>query len=192
MGPLSVLLLLAVAGVLWAIGIYNGLVSLKNGADAAWRQIDVQLKRRHDLVPNLVETVRGAMDFERSTLEAVVAARARAVGARGPAESAAAEAGLTEALGRLFAVAEQYPVLQSNQNILRLQEELTNTENLVGFARQRYNDVAQRLNTRRETFPAILVARRFGFEPREYFEAAAADAEVPQVSLGGGPATPRA
>ncbi|MEI8356874.1 MAG: Protein LemA [Pseudomonadota bacterium] len=186
--PLLLLLGLVVAAVLWAIATYNGLVSLKNGADGAWRQIDVQLRRRHDLVPNLVETVRGAMDFEKSTLESVIAARARAVDARGPAESATAERELTSSLGRLFAVVEHYPDLKSNQNILQLQEELTNTENLVSFARQRYNDVAQRLNTRREAFPGNLIASRFGFGAREYFEASAVDAEPPRVSLGAPPA----
>ncbi len=174
-------LLLAV--VLWAIATYNGLVSLKNRADESWKQIDVQLQRRHDLVPNLVETVRGAMDFERGTLEAVVAARSRAVAATTPAASAAAEAGLTRALGSFFAVVEQYPELESNQNLLQLQEELANTENLVAFARQHYNDVVRRLNTRCEAFPGNLIASQLGFTVREYFEAEPEDREVPRVSL---------
>jgi LemA protein len=174
-----------VAVALWAIGTYNSLVALKNRADAAWNQIDVQLKRRHDLVPNLVEAVRGAMEFERGTLEAVIAARNRAVEATTPTETAAAEAGLTRALGKLFAVVEQYPDLKANQNVLQLQEELTNTENLVSFARQHYNDIAGQLNTRREAFPGNLIATQFGFGPREYFESDAADREVPRVDLTG-------
>ncbi|HZR81804.1 MAG TPA: LemA family protein [Candidatus Binatia bacterium] len=185
------LLLLAIvaAAVLWGVGTYNGLVSLKNRADEAWRQIDVQLKRRHDLVPNLVEAVRGAMEFEKSTLESVVAARSRAVAARGPAETASAEAGLSRALGEVFAVVEKYPELKSNENVLRLQEELANTENLVAFARQHYNSLVGDLNTRLEAFPGSLIARQFAFERREYFEAADEDRAVPRVSLG---ATPRA
>ncbi|MFM8412436.1 MAG: LemA family protein [Alphaproteobacteria bacterium] len=189
--PLLVLLGIAAAAIAWAISTYNGLVSLKNGTDASWRQVDVQLKRRHDLVPNLVETVRGAMDFEKGTLEAVVAARTRAVDARGPAEVSAAEGDLTRSLGRLFAVVEQYPDLKSNRNVQQLQDELTNTENLVAVARQQYNEQVRSLNTRRESFPANLIAERFGFGPREYFEGSAADREPPRVALSGSP-SPRA
>jgi LemA protein len=179
-------LVLLIGVAIWAVSAYNGLVGLKNRADEAWRQIDVQLKRRHDLVPNLVETVRGAMDYEKSTLEAVVAARTRAVAATTPGASAAAEAELTQSLGKLLAVVENYPDLKANQNVLRLQEELRNTENLVAFARQHYNDVVRQLNTRRESFPGNLIAQRFGFEAREYFAADAADHEVPKVDLRGG------
>jgi LemA protein len=185
-----VVLGLLVAAVLWAVAAYNSLVALKNRADAAWQQIDVQLKRRHDLVPNLVETVRGAMEYEKSTLEAVVAARARAVGAHGPAESANAEAGLTRALSQLFAVVEQYPELRANQNVLQLQEELTNTENLIAFARQHYNDVVGRYNTKRESFPSNLIANQFGFGPREYFTAPVEERAVPRVQLTGIGGTP--
>ena len=184
--PFLVLLGIAAAAVAWAIATYNGLVSLKNGTDAAWRQVDVQLRRRHDLVPNLVETVRGAMDFEKGTLEAVVAARTRAVDARGPAEGE-----LTRSLGRLFAVVEQYPDLKSNRNVQQLQDELTNTENLVAVARTQYNEQVRSLNTRRESFPANLIAQRFGFGPREYFEGSDADREPPRVALSG-PTAPRA
>lgn len=178
-----VLLGLVVALIAWAIATYNGLVALRNRADEAWRQIDVQLKRRHDLVPNLVESVRGAMEFEKSTLEAVVAARARALEARGPAATGAAEANLTHALGGLFAVVEQYPELKANQNVLQLQEELANTENLVSFARQHYNSVVGNLNTRVDVFPGNLIARQFGIEKREYFAAGDEDREVPKVNL---------
>jgi LemA protein len=180
-----VLLGVAAAAVAWAVATYNGLVALKNGVDASWRQVDVQLKRRHDLVPNLVDTVRGAMDFEKGTLEAVVAARARAVEAKGPAEAAAAEGDLTRSLGRLFAVVEQYPDLKSNRNVLQLQDELTNTENLVAVARQAYNEQVRSLNTRRESFPANLIANRFGFGPRDYFEGSPADREPPRVAFSG-------
>lgn len=179
------LLGVVVAAVLWAIFAYNALVALKNRADAAWNQIDVQLKRRHDVVPNLVETVRGAMEYEKATLKAVVAARTRAVEAHTPAASASAEAGLTQALSRLFAVVEQYPELKANQNVLQLQEELTNTENLISFARQHYNDVVARYNTKRESFPSNLIANQFGFGPREYFEIEPESRAVPKVDLRG-------
>src|SRR5918994_2545404 len=138
MSTIVFLVVLAVL-VLWVIGAYNGLITLKNGTLNAWKQIDVQLKRRHDLIPNLVNTVKGALDFERSTLEAVIAARNRAVGATGVRQTAQAEGELTQALGRLFALTEAYPDLKANQNVAQLQEELTSTENKVGFARQFYN-----------------------------------------------------
>src|SRR5919108_1045206 len=137
-----VLVVVLVVLVLWVIGAYNGLISLKNKVANAWKQIDVQLKRRHDLIPNLVNTVRGAMEYERDTLEAVIAARNRAAAATGPADAAQKEGQLTQALGRLFALAESYPTLKSNENVRMLQEELSSTENKVGFARQFYNDIA--------------------------------------------------
>ena len=146
--------------VLWLILIYNGLVRLKNRVQNAWQQIDVQLKRRHDLIPNLVNTVRGAMQFERDTLERVITARNRAAGARSPGEAGPAEGELTRAIGRLFALMENYPDLKSNRNVLQLQEELTSTENRVGFARQLYNDLVAQFNTRQEVFPASLLAAR--------------------------------
>jgi LemA protein len=180
-----VLLGIVALAVFWAISAYNGLVALKNRAEAAWNQIDVQLKRRHDLVPNLVETVRGALEYERATLEAVVAARQRAVDAHSPAQSATAEQGLSQALGKLFAVVENYPDLKANQNVLQLQEELTNTENLIAFARQHYNDVIGQYDTKRESFPTNLIASRFGFQPREYFSAPDEERAVPKVSLSG-------
>ena len=133
-----VLLAIIVLLVLWIIAAYNGLIGLKNRVANAWKQIDVQLKRRHDLIPNLVNTVKGAMDFERNTLEAVIAARNKAVNATGVAATAKAEGELTQALGRLFALTEAYPALKATGNVAQLQEELTSTENKIGFARQLY------------------------------------------------------
>ena len=169
MTALVVLGILALAAV-WAIVSYNRLVSLRNQVLNGWRQIDVQLKRRHDLIPNLVNTVKGAMEFERETLTAVMEARAKAVSATGPADAGAKEGLLTQALGRLFAVAENYPVLKSNDNVRMLQEELAATENKIGFARQFYNDIATSFNTAQQVFPTNLVAGAFGFKPSELFE----------------------
>lgn len=156
--------------VLWMIGAYNGLIGLKNRVANAWKQIDVQLKRRHDLIPNLVNTVRGAMDFERTTLEAVIAARNKAVNATGVAATAKAEGELTQALGRLFALTEAYPQLKATGNVAQLQEELTSTENKIGFARQLYNDVATEYNTRQATFPTMLVAGLAKASPAELWQ----------------------
>jgi LemA protein len=150
---------------------FNGLVRLRNRVDAAWAQIDVQLRRRYDLIPNLVETVKGYAAHERETFEAVTAARANALNAQGPAQQAQAENAITGALKSLFAVAEAYPELKANQNFLALQEELTSTEGRIAYARQFYNDNVQRLNTRIETFPTNVLAGMFGFKHREYFEA---------------------
>jgi LemA protein len=170
--------------VLWVVAIYNRLIGLRNQTLNGWRQIDVQLKRRHDLIPNLVNTVRGAMEFERDTLTMVMDARARAAAATGPADAARKEGELSQALGRLFALAENYPVLKANENVKLLQEELTSTENKVGFARQFYNDIATRFNTAQQTFPANLLASRFGFKTAELFEVTVqAEREVPAVDL---------
>jgi LemA protein len=178
-----VLGIIAVAAV-WAIALYNRLVGLKNQVLNGWRQIDVQLKRRHDLIPNLVNTVRGAMEFERDTLTQVMEARARAVSATGPADAARKEGELSQALGRLFAVAENYPTLRANENVRALQEELTSTENKVGFARQFYNDIATKFNIAQQTFPANLFASALGFTPAELFEITdAAERQVPTVDL---------
>lgn len=169
---------------LWGVLSYNRLVGLRNQVQNGWRQIDVQLKRRHDLIPNLVNTVRGAMDFERDTLTAVMEARARALTASGPHDAAEKEQQLTGALGRLLAVAENYPALTANQNVKMLQEELSATENKVGFARQFYNDVATRFNTAQQVFPTNLFAAAAGFTPAELFEITdAAEREVPVVDL---------
>jgi len=165
-----VLLAVVVLVVLWIIGAYNGLIGLKNNVANAWKQIDVQLKRRHDLIPNLVNTVKGAMDFERNTLEAVIAARNKAVNATGVAATAKAEGELTQALGRLFALTEAYPNLKATGNVAQLQEELTSTENKIGFARQLYNDVATEYNTRQATFPTLLGAGLAKATPAELWQ----------------------
>ena len=179
-------ILLAVVAlvVVWAIALYNRLVGLRNQVLNGWRQIDVQLKRRHDLIPNLVNTVRGAMEFERDTLTQVMEARARAVSATGPADAARKEGELSQALGRLFAVAENYPTLRANENVKMLQEELTSTENNVGFARQFYNDIATTFNTAQQTFPSNMFAAALGFKPSELFEITdATERQVPAVDL---------
>ena len=179
-----ILLLILAALIVWAIASYNGLVSLRNQTQNGWRQIDVQLKRRHDLIPNLVNAVRGSMDFERDTLTAVMEARSKALAAAGPADAAQKEGQLTQAVGRLFAVAENYPALKSNENVRALQEELASTENKIGFARQFYNDIATRFNTAQQVFPTAIFANMFGFKPAELFEIADAhDRDVPVVDL---------
>src|SRR6266542_5630350 len=181
---LGAIVAVVVALVAWAVLSYNRLVSLKNQVLNGWRQIDVQLKRRHDLIPNLVNAVRGAMDFERDTLTAVMEARAKALTATGPADAAQKEGQLSQALGRLFAVAENYPTLKSNDNVKMLQEELSATENKVGFARQFYNDIATSFNTAQQVFPTNIFANMFGFKAAELFEITdAADREVPAVDL---------
>lgn len=177
---IAIVVLLAVVG-LFVIGQYNGLVSLRNRFKNAFAQIDVQLKRRYDLIPNLVETAKGYMKHERETLEAVTAARNAAFSAGQQAAAnpgdpgamkslGAAESGLTGALGRLMVVAEQYPDLKANQNMLALQEELTSTENKVSFARQAYNDSVMAYNTKREVFPTNIIAGMFNFGAAELFQ----------------------
>jgi LemA protein len=156
--------------VLALILSYNGLVRLRNRIDNAWSQIDVQLKRRYDLIPNLVETVKGYADHERQVLENVTQARANAINAQGPAQQAEAENVLSGALKSLFAVAEAYPDLKANQNFLSLQEELTSTEDRVAYARQFYNDSVLSYNNKLQTFPRNVIAGMFNFEKREYFE----------------------
>jgi LemA protein len=179
-----ILLIVLVVVALWVMGAYNALISLKNQVVNAWKQIDVQLKRRHDLIPNLVNTVKGAMDFERSTLDAVISARNKAVSAQGVAATAKAEGELTQALGRLFALTEAYPELKSSQNVLQLQEELTSTENKIGFARQLYNDVATQYNTKQMQFPTNLVAGLAKASPADLWEIEdPAERAVPKVDL---------
>ena len=178
--PVVVLVVLA----LWAVWSYNRLIGLRNQVTNGWKQIDVQLKRRHDLIPNLVNTVKGAMDFEKSTLEAVISARNRAAGASGPADAAKKEGELTQALGRFFALAESYPQLTANQYVRALQEELSGTENKIGFARQFYNDIATKYNTGIQVIPANIVASIAGFKPAEMFEITdQAERAVPKVDL---------
>jgi LemA protein len=176
---LAVLVLLLV----WLTLIYNGLISIRNDVQNAWKQIDVQLKRRHDLIPNLVSTVKGAMEFEQDTLEKVISARARAVSAPTTATKAEAENMLTQALGKLFAVMENYPALKSNQNAMQLQEELTSTENRIAFARQLYNDLVANYRTKLQVFPNNLVSSTFNFKSEDYFGAEEADRAVPGVNL---------
>ncbi|HLB44167.1 MAG TPA: LemA family protein [Candidatus Limnocylindrales bacterium] len=184
MTAMVVLLGVVALVALWVIGVYNRLIGLRNQVQNGWRQIDVQLKRRHDLIPNLVNTVKGAMEFERDTLTQVMEARAKAVSATGPAASARAEGELTQALGRLFALAENYPQLTANQNVRMLQEELSSTENKISFARQFYNDIATKFNTSQQTFPSNIIASTFGFQAAELFEIEdAAERQVPKVDL---------
>jgi LemA protein len=182
--PLLVLLGLVILVAVWIIMTYNRLVSLRNQTLNGWKQIDVQLKRRHDLIPNLVNTVKGAMEFEQSTLTMVIEARNRATSATGPADAAQKEGELTQALGKLFALAESYPSLKSNENVKMLQEELSATENKIGFARQFYNDIATTFNIGQQTFPSNLIASAFAFKPAELFEVTdQAERAVPAVDL---------
>ncbi len=190
-GVVVVLLLL----VIWTVGIYNRLVTLRNRFRNAFAQIDVQLKRRYDLIPNLVETAKGYMKHERGTLEAVIQARNQAVSAeqaasQDPGDPSAmqslgrAEGQLTGALGRLFALSENYPDLKANQNMLALQEELTSTENKVAFSRQAYNDAVMTYNTQREVFPNVVFAGMFNFQPANLFEIEEpSQREAPKVSF---------
>lgn len=164
--------------VMWWIGTYNGLVSRRNETKNSWSQIDVQLKRRYDLIPNLVETAKGYMKHERETLEAVIKARQTCVDLRGAGnvgELNKAEGALAGSLRQLFAVAENYPELKANQNMLQLQEELTSTENRIGFARQAYNDAVMRYNNTCEQFPGSIIANMSGFKLAEFFEVEAAE-----------------
>jgi LemA protein len=168
---LIILVVLVVLVGLYLVATYNGLVSLRNRIENAWAQIDVQLKRRYDLIPNLVETVKGYASHERETLEAVIQARNAAMTAQGPHDQANAENMITGALKSLFALSEAYPDLKANQNFLQLQEELTGTEGRIAYARQFFNDVVNKYNTKIQSFPAVIIARRMGFAEREYFEA---------------------
>jgi LemA protein len=177
--------------LLWLVLLYNGLVQKRNRVDNAWAQIDVQLKRRRDLVPNLVETVKGYAAHERGTFDAVTQARAAATSAQTPAATAAAEGVLSQALGRLFAVAEAYPELKANQNFLDLQAQLRDTEDKIAISRQVYNDTVLTYNNAIQVFPAVLIAGALGFRKREFFELeAAADREPPAVSFQPDASTP--
>jgi LemA protein len=181
-----ILVLLGAATLLlfWIIAKYNGLITLRNQVQNGWKQIDVQLKRRHDLIPNLVETVKGQMEFEQDTLQKVIQARNAAISAKGVADTAAKEDMLSGALGKLFALVENYPTLKSNENVLQLQEELTSTENKISFARQFYNDIATKFNIAQQVFPANLIATMFNFTTAELFEIKdSAEREVPKINL---------
>ncbi|MEZ5465756.1 MAG: LemA family protein [Lysobacteraceae bacterium] len=195
MGSFVVLIILAVVLGGWGVGIYNGLITARNAYKNAFAQIDVQLTRRHDLIPNLVETAKGYMKHERETLEAVIQARNGAVAAQqaaagNPGDAAAmqklagAENMLTQTLGRLFALSEAYPDLKANQNMMQLSEELTSTENKVAFARQAFNDMVMAYNNRREVFPSSLIAGMFNFQPANLLEIEdPAKREVPKVDF---------
>ena len=184
---MELIVVLVIVGVvlLFVVGIYNGLVSRRNRIDEALGQIQVQLKRRHDLIPNLVNAVKGYMNFEQKVLTDVTNARASAVaaGAQGPAQQAAAENALTGTLRSLFAVVENYPELKANQNVLSLQEELTTTENQISFSRQHYNASVLEYNNAIQVFPAVLLAGMFGFTKRDFFDAEPEAANVPNVDL---------
>jgi len=183
---LWVILGILVILIFWFVAIYNGLVRLRNQVKNAWAQIDVQLKRRYDLIPNLIETVKGYAKHERETLEAVTNARnlAQQASSAGAGERGKAEGALSAALGRLLAVAESYPDLKANQNFLALQEELTSTENKISFSRQYYNDSVLRYNNQTQVFPSNLIANIAGFKADEFFEVVAPEErEVPKVSF---------
>jgi len=170
--------------ILFVIGVYNALVRLRNQVDNSWSQIDVQLKRRHDLIPNLVETAKGYMTHERGTFEAITKARAAAMGAGNVADAAKAEGALGEALSKFMLVVENYPDLKANQNFLALQEELSSTENKISFARQSYNDQVLGFNNKIQMFPSNIVAGMFSFTKRDFFEIEdAAQRAVPKVSF---------
>jgi len=187
-----VLIAIVVILVLIGAGMYNGLVGARNQVKNAWAQIDVQLKRRHDLIPNLVETVKGYMEHERGTLEAVTNARnlAQSLGNASVADRAKAESELGGAISKLLAVAENYPTLKANENFLALQEELTSTENKISFSRQFYNDTVLKYNNMIQMFPTNIIAGMGNFKPDEFFEVKAAEErEVPKVSFSSGPKT---
>ncbi len=178
--PLIILGLILV----WVIVKYNSLITLKNQVTNAWKQIDVQLKRRHDLIPNLINTVKGYMEFEQDTLRQVIEARNAAASAKGVAESAAKEGELTQVLSKLFALVENYPNLKANENVSQLMEELTSTENKISFARQFYNDIATSFNISQQTFPGNTIATMFKFQQVELFQVEKAEErEAPTVNL---------
>jgi LemA protein len=184
---IAVIVLIVIVVVIVAVlaGMYNGLVKRRNQVDNSWSQIEVQLKRRHDLIPNLVESVKDYMAYEQDTLTAVTQARAAAIdaGKQGPEAQAEAENILTGTLKSLFAVTENYPDLKANQNVMQLQEELTSTENKIAFARQFYNDSVLTFNNKVQTFPSNLIAGMFNFTTRQFFEAPEAERAVPTVDL---------
>ena len=182
-----IIVILVIVVIGYVVITYNGLVSMRNRIENAWAQIDVQLKRRYDLIPNLVETVKGYASHERETLEAVVRARNMAMSAQGPQDQAAAENMITGALKSVFALSEAYPDLKANQNFLNLQEELTGTEGRIAYARQFYNDSVYRYNTKIQSVPSNLIANQFSFDEREYFEVDEGSRDNIQVDFGNAP-----
>jgi LemA protein len=178
---LIIFVIIIVILVLWLVGMYNGLIGKRNQVKTAWAQIDVQLKRRYDLIPNLVETVKGYAAHERGVFDEVTQARSTAqqAASSGPAARAQAEGGLSQALGRLFAVAEAYPNLKANQNFLALQEELTTTENKISFSRQAYNDTVLSFNNQVQRLPSAIIAGMTGFKTAEFFEVTAPEEKNP-------------
>ena len=184
MTTLIIVAVVIVLLIVFVIGIYNALIRLRNQVGNAWSQIDVQLKRRHDLIPNLVETARGYMKHERGTFEAITKARSQAMGAKTVSEASKAEGALGEALSKFMLIVENYPDLKANQNFLAVQEELTGTENRISFARQSYNDQVLFFNNKIQMFPSNIVANMFNFGKRDFFELeVAAEREVPKVSF---------
>lgn len=181
--PILILIGLALIVALWGVAAYNGLVTLRQKVRNAWAQIDVQLKRRHDLIPNLVNTVKGYAAHEKDTLERVINARARATSVTLPADRIKAEGELSSALARLMAVSEAYPDLKANQNFMALQQELTGTEDRVAFSRQGYNDSVMQLNTRIQSFPTVFLARMFGFKEEPFFESPEEERQAPTVQF---------
>jgi len=182
--PLIIVIVVLVVIVLAIVGVYNSLVRLRNQVKNSWSQIDVQLKRRNDLIPNLVETAKGYMAHERNTLENITKARNLAVNAATVGDKAKAEGQLQQALSNFFVVVENYPDLKANQNFLALQEELTSTENKIGFARQFYNDQVLHLNNKIQMFPSNVIAGMFGFKAEEFFQVEnPAERAVPKVSF---------
>ncbi|MBQ5728211.1 MAG: LemA family protein [Mailhella sp.] len=180
----GIVLALVLVVVFWGIGVYNGLIRLRNMKDEGWSGIDVQLKRRHDLVGNLVNTVKGYMAHEKEVLEEIAKMRSVAQNASGVAQAAQAEGQLSQALGRLFAVMENYPQLRANENVMQLQNTLTSLEDEIQLARRYYNGTVREYNTRTEVFPASIIARQYGFQKAEFFELDnVAEREVPQVSF---------
>lgn len=167
----------------WMVWTYNGLIALRHQIRNAWKQMEVQLKRRYDLIPNLVETVKGYMKYEQETLQSVIDARGRAMASTSVKETAEAQGALTQALGKIFVLMENYPELKANENVLRLQEELTTTENQIAFARQYYNDLVMRFNMKQDVFPSNLIAGFFRFQPGEFFSVPEAEQAVPRVNL---------
>ncbi len=184
MTTLIIIIAVVVLLILFVISAYNLLVRLRNQVDNSWSQIDVQLKRRHDLIPNLVETAKGYMQHERGTFETITNARSRAMNARTVSEAAKAEGALGQALSQFLLVVENYPDLKANQNFLALQEELTSTENKISFARQNYNDQVLFFNNKIQMFPSNIIANMFNFSKRDFFQLeTAAEREVPKVSF---------